>query len=337
MSTGRPGPVACTVAAVLGVALGWLALGLTSGLFGPAQLVALRGVLACGAGVVALIATVVAWRAAPAHRPGAALVATVALLGALAQVGVLAVRSVPTGAAASGGATGTATDGGLVVLAFNTLDAVGAETLAALVVEQGADVAVLPETSAATATTTAELLAQQGYPMQVLTHDAAPAGIAGTALLVSPGVGTYSQVDPLPTALGSFVAPGAGSPSTPTLVAAHPAPPIVPSSMSRWRTDGELVAATCRATPGAVVAGDLNATVDHPQLRDLGPCLDVARAVGAGARGTWPASAPTLLAAPIDHVLVDGRVWRPVSFAVLPATGGSDHRPVVAHLVRRST
>lgn len=340
MSRHRPGPFAWVVAGVLGLALGWLALGLTPGLYGVAQLVALRGVLACGAVALAVAVGLGALLVAPERRRGAALVASVAMLGALAQIGVLTVRSVPGDRATAAGETAageTAAGDELVVLAFNTLDTVEPATLASLVIAQQADVVVLPETSAVTAARTAELLAHEGHPMQVLSHDAAPASVAGTALLVSGDVGTYDQVDPLPTALGSFVAaPRTGSPSAPTLVAAHPRAPITASSMPGWRTDGTVVADACRTTPGVVLAGDLNATLDHPQLRELSPCLDVARAVGAGARGTWPASAPSLLAAPIDHVLVDGRVWQPVSFAVLPATGGSDHRPVVARLVRRS-
>ena len=58
-------------------------------------------------------------------------------------------------------------------------------------------------------------------------------------------------------------------------------------------------------------------------------------AFAAAALGTWPASVPALLAAPIDHVLVDGRAWRVVGFDVLQRTGGSDHRPVLATLEPR--
>ena len=53
---------------------------------------------------------------------------------------------------------------------------------------------------------------------------------------------------------------------------------------------------------------------------------------GAAALGTWPAAMPSWLSTPIDHVLVDPEVWDVVGFDVLPAVGGSDHRPVVAHL-----
>jgi endonuclease/exonuclease/phosphatase (EEP) superfamily protein YafD len=122
---------------------------------------------------------------------------------------------------------------------------------------------------------------------------------------------------------------------SPVLVAAHPLAPISRGAMATWRAETELVADLCASTPGVIVAGDLNSTLDHPGLRDLGPCIDAARASGAGALGTWPASAPRFLAAPIDHVLVDGRAWRVVGFQVLSRTGGSDHRPILATLERR--
>ena len=105
--------------------------------------------------------------------------------------------------------------------------------------------------------------------------------------------------------------------------------------MPSWRAETRLIAATCADTPGAIVAGDLNSTLDHPGLQELGPCVDAARAAGSASSGTWPADVPTALAAPIDHVLVDGRAWRVTGFEVLPATGASDHRPIVATVTRR--
>jgi endonuclease/exonuclease/phosphatase (EEP) superfamily protein YafD len=68
-------------------------------------------------------------------------------------------------------------------------------------------------------------------------------------------------------------------------------------------------------------------------MRELGPCVDAAEAVGAAGLGTWPSRAPELLSAPIDHVLVDARVWRVVSVRVV-RVGGSDHRGLVVGLDR---
>ncbi|GIG37806.1 endonuclease/exonuclease/phosphatase family protein [Cellulomonas pakistanensis] len=126
-----------------------------------------------------------------------------------------------------------------------------------------------------------------------------------------------------------------GVPAPDVVVAAHTRAPSAGSSMPDWRAHAEGIAEVCRSTPGAIVAGDLNATLDHPGLTDLRPCVDAAAATGAAGLGTWPADVPRLLAAPIDHVLVDGRAWRVTGFGVLPQVGSSDHRPVVAHLARR--
>lgn len=326
-----PGRLAAGVlAGVTAVVLVVLTVPVGGGLYGVAQLVSFRAVLAVAAGAAAVLLLALPWT-----RRRLLPVALVLALGAVAQVAVLGWRSVPASGAGTSvvAAAQGAADAEVVVLSFNTLDVVPAATLAALVDDHDADVVVLPETSPATAHDVADLLAARGRPLQVHTADGHVPWIAGTALLVSPAVGRYPGAEELPTRLGSLRAEPAGD--GPVLVAAHPLAPSRRSAMPAWRDETALVARSCADTPGAVVAGDLNATLDHPALRDLGPCVDAARAAGAGARGTWPAGAPALLAAPIDHVLVDGRAWRVTRFEVLDATGGSDHRPVVAHLVRR--
>ncbi|MEU3017388.1 endonuclease/exonuclease/phosphatase family protein [Nocardiopsis sp. NPDC007018] len=87
-----------------------------------------------------------------------------------------------------------------------------------------------------------------------------------------------------------------------------PMSPRRPSSMSSWR-DG------LRALPSAsddtvrVLAGDVNATLDHAETRrvlDRG-YTDAAARLGRGLTGTWPVGGPLPMAA-IDHVLVDERV-----------------------------
>lgn len=282
----------------------------------------------------------------------------------------------------SGSETDAATGRDLVVLSFNTADAVPATRLARLVLDERADVVALPETSAATADEVARLLADAGRPVDVFADPSSVTWAAGTALLVSDALGPFHRVDAAPDLLLGAVAvapgtdvrpepghdgrpePGAdtdpgpgtglgadpgtsagrdpdGPPPTdepvgvgPTIVAVHPRAPTDPDAMVGWRTEGETVAAMCSAIPGAIVAGDLNATADHPALRAT-TCADAARAVGAAALGTWPARVPSLFAAPIDHVLVDAMSWRVVSFEVLPAVMGSDHRPIRAVLARR--
>lgn len=89
-----------------------------------------------------------------------------------------------------------------------------------------------------------------------------------------------------------------------------------------------------------IVAGDLNATVDHfaglgVDGGTIGGCCDAAAEAGSAAAGTWPVRLPVGLASPIDHVLV-GSAWEVNGFAVLPDfdDAGSDHRPIVATVSR---
>jgi endonuclease/exonuclease/phosphatase (EEP) superfamily protein YafD len=236
--------------------------------------------------------------------------------------------------AGSAGSAASAQQGPpLTVLSFNTLDVVPPQTLARLVEQQDADVVVLPETSSATADQTRNLLADAGIAMQQLDAPSLDPGVAGVALLVSPTVGDYPDATTLDMRHGALRADPDGR--GPVIGAVHPVAPSSLDAMQTWRAESRAGADVCADHPGAIVAGDFNATIDHPGLRHLGPCVDAAREVGEAATGTWPASAPGWLATPIDHVLVDGRAWRVLDFRVLPATGGSDHRPVVATIEAR--
>jgi endonuclease/exonuclease/phosphatase (EEP) superfamily protein YafD len=302
----------------------------------------------------------------PGRRLPAAL-AAVLVLGAGAQAAVVVGRGV------DGSGPGPAADGELVVLSFNTFGVVDADDLAALVEEQDADLVVLAETSGSTARAVARALTDAGRPTTALAADSESTRVEGVALLVRDSLGGYSPTSAgVPaTELGTFAAvraadastastaypgggdvrpddadtahtayPVTGSARTPAhapdvVVAAHTRAPSAESSMPDWRAHAAGIADVCRTTPGVVVAGDLNATLDHPGLDDLGPCVDAAAEVGAAGLGTWPADVPRVLAAPIDHVLVDGRTWRVTAFGVLDRVGTSDHRPVVAHLARR--
>ena len=123
----------------------------------------------------------------------------------------------------------------------------------------------------------------------------------------------------------------AGAPPV-RIKAVHPAPPVNPTAAPLWR--GSLA-----ALPGSdgrghvqILAGDFNATLDHPELRALlgRGYTDAADAAGKGLTWTWPARklrAPPLT---IDHILVDRRVRvERVTVARIP---GSDHRAVIAVL-----
>jgi endonuclease/exonuclease/phosphatase (EEP) superfamily protein YafD len=305
-----------------------------------AQLVALRGLVAglLVAGALLLLGALAGWnrlaRRAGLRPGGRALpltLAAVLVAGAGVQGVVLADRGL------DGSGPGPAGDADLVVLSFNTFGVVGAADLTALVLDQDADLTVLAETSAATARDVARALTAAGHPTTALAADAAGTRVDGVALLVRDELGGYTRQDAgLPaTELGTFAAVPARTGAPGPVVAAHTRAPSAQASMPDWEAHARGIAEVCRSTPGVIVAGDLNATLDHPGLDDLGPCVDAAAEAGAAGLGTWPADVPRTLAAPIDHVLVDARAWRVTGYAALPAVRSSDHRPVVAHLARR--
>jgi endonuclease/exonuclease/phosphatase family metal-dependent hydrolase len=112
--------------------------------------------------------------------------------------------------------------------------------------------------------------------------------------------------------------------------AVHPVPPHRASLVPIWTKQLRSLPA---ARPDAhVMAGDLNATLDHRALRavlDRG-WTDAAGAVGAGLQPTWPVGRPAPKVA-IDHVLAGPGVGvRGFSVHDVP---GSDHRAVIAELV----
>jgi endonuclease/exonuclease/phosphatase (EEP) superfamily protein YafD len=161
-----------------------------------------------------------------------------------------------------------------------------------------------------------------------------------TMVLISVDLGEYARddsrggTDTLPSVL-AVPLDGTG----PTIVGAHPVAPV-PGEMAGWRQGLDWLAARC-AGDNVILAGDLNSTLDHYTGLDaasdesggLGGCRDGARVTGNAAVGTWPTSIPTLLGAPIDHVMATAN-WEFVGFRVIATHDGhlSDHRPVVAQL-----
>lgn len=316
------------LAALLAVVVVWpQAFGL-AGVYGPAQVVALRGLTVVAGGCVAAGIAVLALVVRRTRWPLTA-VAVVVAVATVFSAGVLWSRGIWTDRV-SAATSSTPGQGEVRVLAFNTLyDGAGPDTVAGLVTAYGADVVVLPETSAATTSGAAALA---GGDFQVFHHQVDAGITSATGLLVASWLGTYGEPQPDPSGgLGSFtVRPVAGS-DGPPITAVHAWPPTG-DAMPRWRDDTVWAVRRCKGGEGAIVAGDFNATLDHPALRSLPPCADAAAERDAAAVGTWPAGWPRWAGAPIDHVLADARAWEVVSFSVLDAVGGSDHRPVLAVL-----
>lgn len=115
----------------------------------------------------------------------------------------------------------------------------------------------------------------------------------------------------------------------------HPRPPVTAAGWRDWKDE---LAALPPSGPGPirhVLAGDFNATLDHPELRDVidRGYVDAADATGAGLRPTWPAGRRLPPEITIDHVLVDERL-AVASFGVHPVPR-TDHRAVIARIVVR--
>jgi len=302
---------------------------------GVVQVTTMRGLLtAIGVlcvvlfGVIALISTNL--------RRFAGGVALLLLLFCGIQFAVLSTRG-----------TGDATfapkePGDLTVLSWNTLgDYPPIETLAQLVLDEDADIVVLPETSADYASQVQNVLDANGVPMQLIPLAYDPVLKArSTVVLISTDLGEYALdesrggTDTLPSVLAVPV-DGSG----PVIIGAHPVAPVA-GEMTGWRQGLEWLAARC-AGDDVILAGDLNSTLDHYTGLDaasdasggLGGCRDAARVTGSAAVGSWPTVLPTLLGAPIDHVMATDN-WEFVGFRVITSHDGdgSDHRPVVAQL-----
>jgi len=304
---------------------------------GVAHGVALRG-LAVVVAVALVVVLLVVGAFARGARALTSSAAVLLLVFAAVQAGIVGVR----GIGRDDFSEPVPTD--VTVLAWNTLGgAPGAERIAQVALEQQADVVSLPETDAETTAAVVALMAEQGRVMWSHTVD----GRAPTSILVDTALGPYqaataedgtTPLDPTPGMPTIVAVPASGT--GPTFVAAHPISPV-PDHMDDWRTGLAALAELCSADGAdVVVAGDVNATLDHMAglgtgRGDLGRCRDAAVGTANGSVGTWPTDLPPLLAAPIDHVLATGQ-WLPTGFRVLTDLddSGSDHRPVVAQLSR---
>ena len=302
-----------------------------------AQLVSVRGIVLGGFLVIAVLALLLLF--ARPLRGFAASVLIVALLGATATGLIGATRGI--------GATALPekTDSSIRVLTWNTAgEAVSADVIAQRILDQGADVVALPETTEEVGERIAIMLREQGHPMWVHHVQFQPDVQDGpqswqTTVLVAPELGEYSVIESskdgssntgsVPSAV---LMPIDGS--GPTIVAVHAVAPRM-EEMQQWRSDLQWIADQCPAGD-VILAGDFNATIDHMASLgmdggDMGYCRDVASRTGNGLSGTWPSSLPMLAGAPIDHVMASEN-WTPTGSVVLDDAGGSDHRALVVQL-----
>jgi len=297
-----------------------------------AQVVSLRGAAIAVAlvGVVAL--TLLALISYGARRFGATL-AVMLLVFCAITAAVLSTR----GFGNPGFESAAAND--LTVLSWNTLgDAPGADEIAKLALENGAEIVTLPETTNETGLAVAQLMAAAGSPMWVYTvaYDQVSKS-RSTTLLVSASLGQYNvdtsatTTSVLPTIIAT---PQSGT--GPTIIAVHAVAPV-PGEMEHWRSDLRYLSTACSGS-NVIMAGDFNSTLDHYSglgvgKATIGDCSDAALATNNAAVGTWPAALPALLSAPIDHVMTTPN-WRVTGMRVIQSEdgAGSDHRPILAQL-----
>jgi len=320
--------------AVASLLVGWpqlLGLEQTDGI---AQVLALRGAAAAGAIVVGIVVVILAFLGRRLRR----LLAPIALV----LVAFVALEGIALGSRGLvPGPLAEADHDTITILSWNTEGgAMPASELKGLVEDTQADVVTLPETTEKYAAQVRDLLAADGAEWQLYTaayDHISPA--RSTSLLISKRLGAYEANTEQTTTgqLPSVVAVPANG-EGPTIVAVHA---VAPTDLPTWRSDLRWLASACRAGDDVIMSGDFNSTVDHwshlvdagvPKAR-LGACLDSAEAGGQGGQGTWPTSVPSLLGAPIDHVL-HSTGWTVTGYRVIGSRdgSGSDHRPILARL-----
>ena len=302
-----------------------------------AQLVSARGIVLGGLLALAVLALLLLL--IRPLRGFAASVLIVALLGAAATGAIGAARGFGTTALPE------KTDASVRVLTWNTAgEAVAAETIAQEILDQGADIVALPETTEAVGERIALMLREQGHPMWVHHVQFRPDVPNGpqswqTTVLVSPEMGEYSVIQSSEDGTSNtgsvpsvVLMPIDGS--GPTVVAVHAVAPRM-EEMEQWKSDLQWIADQCPAGD-FILAGDFNATIDHMASLgvdggDIGHCRDVASRTGNGLSGTWPSSLPALAGAPIDHVMASPN-WVPTGSVLREDAGGSDHRALIVQL-----
>ncbi|WP_216388857.1 endonuclease/exonuclease/phosphatase family protein [Arcanobacterium phocae] len=259
--------------------------------------------------------------------------AGVLLIASMLQFGLLLERGVAKPhqlAPDRGVAMASAGNGDITVLTYNTLGGkTTAEQISQLVETNGVDVVVLPETAHKRGREVAELLAAQGLKFQQFdTHTSQyDPEFRSTVLLVSATLGEYEQSDDAPAGSAAVVArPVSGE--GPEFIGVHPIAPV-PALMEQWRSQTHAVYEQCGKS-NFIMAGDFNSTIDHQMAHGFS-CGDGARDAGSGAVGTWPATMPAGLSAPIDRVLHDGHSYRGTDAAIVKV-GESDHRGLLVRL-----
>lgn len=219
----------------------------------------------------------------------------------------------------------------LKVLAFNTYE--GNADVAALVATIAAtrpDVVSISESGQKFGSRIAALVEPLGYRTHISTERGV-ADVNGVTALVADRLGDVQARVGKETSSFPYIELTGGELKSLRFVAFHSVAPKL-RDVPDWRTDLALLPQWCAGSGPAVVAGDVNATLDHSALRaGMAGCSDAADQRGAGLIPTWgPSPRQRTIGPQIDHVLgTDGVVAESFEVRDLP---GSDHRAILTTL-----
>jgi endonuclease/exonuclease/phosphatase (EEP) superfamily protein YafD len=252
-------------------------------------------------------------------RPAAAVLGAAALAGlAVVTPRAVTARRVPR------------TNDDLVILNLNVLRG-GADTgeLATMIGREAPDIVVLSESGTAFRDKLMPLVDGLGYRSWVSVGPEVRES-RGMTLLASLRAGDL-QVEGGDDMQCRHLRATGGILGRRNLFAVHATAPRDRKRTAAWREDLAVVSQWCRARVAPIVAGDLNATLDHSALRaTLHRCRSAATGTGRGLAATYPSSLPRALGIQIDHILVPSGTTTS-RFEVLDVAG-SDHRAVLARV-----
>jgi endonuclease/exonuclease/phosphatase (EEP) superfamily protein YafD len=286
-----------------------------------ARLVAFRPWLLLGGLMVLLVllVAVATWRRARA----ALLPYAVGALAVLVAGGAMVLPRVVPDPVPTTGAP-------LTVLAFNTYEG-GADPaeLAELITARRPDLVSVSEAGERFRDELMPLVEPLGYRAEV----SAPgtSDIEGVLALVSDRLGDVAFDVGTDSATFPYLEVTGGELGPLTFVAFHASAPTH-YRFPRWREDMALLAKWCAGDGPAIVAGDLNATLDHSLLRaGAAGCEDAAEQRGEGLTSTWSPTESTEPFGPqIDHVLATEGIAAE-AFSV-HEIAGSDHMAILTTL-----
>ncbi|WP_232663678.1 endonuclease/exonuclease/phosphatase family protein [Pseudonocardia sp. TRM90224] len=279
----------------------------------------------------ALGVAVLAWRP---HLTAAAAIATAALAsrprrrGAATALGAVALAALPALAERvwrRPAAQPSSSD--FTVLALNVLHG-RADTgeLATLLERERPDLVALSEAGCDFRDKLMPLISGMGYRSWAATAPGVADG-EGVVLLAADRMGLLEVRSDPAMPQRSLRATG-GLLGERSFIVAHTISPVGVQRTRWWCADMATIGRWCREPVAPIVAGDLNATLDHALLRDaIGPGHSAAAGTGRGLAGTFPTKLPRALGIQIDHVIVPAATV--TSRFEIVDVRSSDHRAVL--------